>query len=262
MKLPEFFEKSTIHARQLLELYDALDFYDKRTRSEWRKKLFGNRIVDWPKKAGVWRSISKDEKIQILGADAKKEFQKNLTDWRPILLQQALVMTLAAIDKILHEATTTKKFVHLLKTSKLDDLMKNFPISETYRIAMEAQVRRGKGGKVRPRPANKIKEMVSSKLYEQSFLNINNLEKICSAHGANKIFSKYATHLGRKSVEPLRKHWSSIYRKRNSIVHECNVHRTKISPRKIQFEVADPSELKRDIAFAEDFGKFIASNLS
>lgn len=261
MKLLEFFNKSTTSAKQLIELYDVLDFQDKRTRSEWRDKLFADGIVNWGKRVGVWRSVSVDKKIILLGSGDRKKFQENLIAWRPALLQHALVMMLSAIDKILHQATTTKNFVRLLKSGNLDDFMKNFPISETYGIAMESRVRRGHGGKKKTRPANKIREVVAAKLYELSFLGTRNLEHICAANGTGKIFSKYAKHLGRKGVEPLRSQWSSIYKRRNTIVHECNISRTKISPKKIRFDVAEPSELKRDITFAEDFGKFLASKL-
>lgn len=250
-----------MHAENLIEMYDSFDFHEKRTRSEWRDKLFNNGIVDWGKRQGIWRSISADKKIQMVGTATKKEFQEKLIFWRPMLLQQALVMMLGAIDKILHQATTTNRFAQLLKTGKLDELMKNFPVSETYNIAIESQIRRGHGGKVRRRPAHKIREVVSAKLYEQSFLKTTNLEKICAVNGAVKIFAAYATHL-RKDPELLKKQWSSIYRKRNNVVHECNIIRTKISPKKIRFENINLPELRRDIIFAREFGKFIATKLS
>src|SRR3989344_3185516 len=149
MKLTAFFDESTIHAKQLVELHDALDFREKRTRSEWRDKLFNNGIVDWGKREGVWRNVSTDGRVQIVGSNAKKAFKDNLSDRRSMLLQHALVMMLASIDKLLHQATISKNFVQLLRAGKFDNLMKNFPASETYEIAMESRVRRGYGGKTK-----------------------------------------------------------------------------------------------------------------
>ena len=54
---------------------------------------------------------------------------------------------------------------------------------------------------------------------------------------------------------------TAICKRRNAIVHECNIIRTKISPKKIQFSTTEPFELKKDIEFAENFGKFLASRL-
>src|SRR3989344_1158287 len=258
MKLLDFFNESTIHAKRLIELHDALDFSDLRTRSEWRNKLFEKDIVPWGKRQGVWRSINTDKNILILGAEAQQSFQENIKIQRAMLLEYALVMMLAAIDKMLHEATTSRNFAELLKSEKLDDFIKNFPVSEAYSIAMESRKRRGHGGKKKSRPAMKIKEAVSAKLYELSFLGTNHLEKICAAKGVSKIFSKYATHMGRKSAKPLRDQWSLICKRRNAIVHECNIKRTKKSPKIIRFDLVTSTELRKNIDFAEKFGKFLA----
>ncbi len=261
MKLTKFFDESAIHAKQLVALHDAFEFSEKRTRSEWRDKLFDNGIVGWGKRAGVWRATSPDGKILIVGTDTKESFLTDLIDWRPMMLLYALTMMLAAIDKILHFATTSNRFVQLLKTGKLDSMMKNFPVSEAYGIAMKSRMRRGFGGKTKPRPANMIKEVVSSKLYESSFLAVKNLETICSANGESSIFKSYAEHLNRKGAEPLKERWRSICKKRNSLVHECNIVRTKISPKNIRFNPISSDELKKDIGFIEDFGKFLADKL-
>ena len=263
MTLTEFFNKSTIHAERLVAFYDELDFHEKKTRSEWRNKLFskGTRIVDWGKKAGVWRAIDLNNSIQILGRQANKAFLEDLLDRRPMLLQFALVMMLAAIDKMLHQAIISKNFVQLLRSGRLDNLAKNFPPSEAYGIAMESRIRRGPGGRQKPRPANKIKELVSARLYELSFLSTRYLEEVCAVNGADSIFTKYATHVNRKGAEPLRKQWSLIYKKRNTIVHECGITRTKISPKKIRFDVFTAAELKKDIDFSKRFGKFLANEL-
>lgn len=264
MELTKFFEESMVHARRLVELHDALnlDFHDKRTRSEWRDKLFRDSIVPWRKRQGVWRLLSKDNNVQILGTDSSKPFQEIIKDERLMLLQYSLVMTLAAIDKMLHQATTSKNFVELLKSGKFDNLIRNFPPSEAYGIAMDSRKRRGKGGARKVRPAVKMKEKISSKLYEMTFLGTLQLEEVCAAHGKNKIFTKYAAHIGRKGAEPLRKRWSSIYKKRNTLVHECNILRSKKSPKIMRFEVIHPEDVKKDIDFAENFGKFLAEQLN
>ena len=261
MKLLKFFNGSTVHAEHLLELYDSLDFDIKRPRSEWREKLFDDHIVDWGVRAGVWRLVSKDKQIQIVGADNRLSLQELLKTHRVLLLQQALVMMLSAVDKMLHMAATSNNFVHLLQNGEFDDLIRNFPASEAYSIAMEARKRSGYGGKRKRRPANQIKEVISAKLYEITFLSIRRLEDICGAKGQKKIFDQYATHLGRKSMRPLRDQWSSIYRRRNAIVHECDIKRTKLSPKNIHFESVDIIALRKDIGFVRDFGRFLAGKL-
>jgi hypothetical protein len=165
-------------------------------------------------------------------------------------------MSMAAIDKLLHEALS-KHFVAVVKRGKLDDLL-TLELSKSYRIAIESRVRKGKGGKIRSRPGHKFKAAVLNKLYQVSFLSSRQLQRICAACGKERIFDKYGQTMSRRqSAKRLQERWSRLYARRNHIVHECDIMR-KSRARKVHFHPSTSSELNKDIEFVKKFGLFLA----
>jgi hypothetical protein len=182
---------------------------------------------------------------------------------RAVFLRAALVLMMAAVDKILHEAISNH-FATLVRTEQLDKLVQ-IELSRAYQIAQAARKRTGKGGKVKRRPGHDIKAEVLAKIYRDSYLSIRRLNDVCAACDKNGIFSRYAEHrkkLGKKTRSPkwLQDRWSRINQRRNQIAHECDIKR-QAKMRKAHFNAVDGPDFKRDITFVKNFGTFLAAEL-
>lgn len=260
MKLTDIFKHGITHADNLIFLYDSLLTKNERfAKTQWIQKIYRSKIVYWPKKDGLWRSNGKN--ILIIGNNkallSHRSFQ---SDSLVLLLRSALILAMATVDKILHEAIM-KHFASLLKAGQLDRMI-SLPISDTYNVAIKSRKRRGKGGKIQSRPSHFIKELFMDELYRNSFLSTRKLQEVSSMCGKNKIFAKFSKTSGLSTkVSVLQNRWSAIYQKRNHIAHECDMVR-KESTKKVSFNSHDPRTLVDDIDFVKKFGNFLAQTLN
>lgn len=259
MNLTTLFEHSFLYSDNLVKLYESLVTKNKKNaRADWIDRLYKSKVIRWPRKNGIWRSSGSN--ILVIGNKDAQLIQSDFSsDSLLILLKTALVLAMAAVDKILHEAII-KDFVHLVKSGALDKIIE-LPLSDSYNIALLSRKRTGQGGKTKTRPSHLIKHLVLEKLYTKSFLATRLLEEICSSCGVSSIFKEFATEKNKKEVDIIKKHWSSIYQKRNHIAHECDIIR-KEKTKKIHFHKAEPQKLIDDIHFVEAFGIFVAEKLN
>jgi hypothetical protein len=259
MKLTDMFLQAIRHAKKLVTLHDLLLTGNERgIRKDWADSFYKAHLVNWPQKAGLWRS--RNPIILIVGrADTGFSHDIFSADSHCILLRSALVLSLAAVDKILHEAIS-KHFVALTKNRALDDLV-DLKLSKAYAIAQGARRRKGKGGKVKSRPGHKIKAEVLTQVYGDTYLSIRRLQQVAAALGKDKIFTRFSKTLN-PSEQPqvLQDRWSRIYLRRNQIAHECDIVR-KAKQKKTHFHSVHPQQMKDDISFAEQFGTFLAREL-
>ena len=259
MKLTEIFGEAIRHSDKLVELHDRLTTRNqRRIRPEWSKRFYAARLTDWPMRDGLWRS--KNDTILIVGTkNAGLSHKDFASDALLVFLRVALVMAMAAIDKVLHEAVS-RRFVALVKKEKLDKLV-DLELSKAYRIAIEARAREGKGGRIRKRPGPKIKAEALEKLYRESFLSLRRLHEICSACGKKTILERFGNILKpRRSSKYLHEEWSRLYARRNQIAHDCDIVR-KSRARKIHLHMDSTSDLKNDIRLVRNFGEFLAREL-
>lgn len=259
MNLTKTFEESISHADELLILYDALLTKNQRAANSgnWTTKVFDSKLIPWPKRDGLWRSRGKN--ILIIGNNkAGIDLEAFNAAGLAVLLRSAMVLAMAAIDKLLHEAISLR-FSSLAQAGELDKFVK-LDLSTCYKIAQEARERRGKGGKIKKRPGHKIKSEVLRRIYQESYLSLKRLQEVSAACGKNKIFDKYAKTINSTPKE-LQDKWSHIYVRRNNIAHECDIVR-KAKTKQIHFNHVSPSELQNDINFTKQFGKFLAKELS
>lgn len=259
MKLTDTFSQAIKQAKDLVALHDLLLTENERAiRKDWANSFYQAHLVNWPRKAGLWRS--RNPRLLIIGRkDAGHSHDTFSADALCVLLRSALVLSLAAVDKILHEAIA-KHFVTLAKTKALDDLV-DFKLSKAYEIAQGARLRRGKGGKVKTRPGHKIKAEVLRQVYGDTYLSVRRLQQITAACDRDKIFTRFSkTFNPEEQPKILQDRWSRVYLRRNQIAHECDIVR-KAKQRKVHFHVIRPQQIKDDIAFAECFGTFLAREL-
>jgi len=261
MKLTDIFNKAIAPAEAMLCYYEELLTRNKRSlRPEWRKRFLDAKLVGWPQGTGIWRSFSRDKSVLILGTDASplshRSFEK---DNLAVFLRSALVFAVAAVDKVLHESINLH-FAKLAKEEFLDGLV-NIAPSRAYSIAVDARVRRGRGGQIKSRPGNKIKTEVMRKIYESTYLSVRNIEAISKCFGHKNVFYAFGQTLSPKiTAKEASNTWGHIYFRRNAIAHECDMIR-KARMRQITYHAVSFSKIKKDIQFVKSFGQFLASKL-
>jgi hypothetical protein len=214
----------------------------------------------WPNSTNLWLQKCSNNNLIIAGNEHSSLTEDHFCHERMgTLLRAAFVFSMAAVDKILHEAILYN-FSDLLRSKEIDDLV-NIPLSDSYNIAIQARERRGKGGKIRSRPGHKFKEKVLIELYKKSFLSNHSLEKVCACLGKKRIFTAYSKSIGTKAkADAIRDKWIRAYERRNSIAHECDIVRKK-KARKVHFNPIDEKRMPEEIKFIGDFGKFLSKEL-
>jgi hypothetical protein len=261
MHLRDLFVESLKQSETLIHLYDGLLTRNQRAaHRRWKERFYHCDLVSWAQRDGLWRSNGSN--ILVIGND-KSILNHNVfnTESLSVLLRMSLVSAMAAIDKLLHEAIM-KRFAELVANKALDRIV-TIDVSTCYRIAQQARERRGYGGRIKSRPAHKIKAEVLNSLFQESFLSRRRLEQICAACSQDSIFSKYSTEVTNTpeaaSPQELQKRWAHLYHKRNQIAHECDIER-KVTTR-IHYNLMKPDQIKKDIHSIKAFGTFIANRL-
>jgi hypothetical protein len=258
MNLSTIFTQAFKHAEELQSLYASLVTKNTRAaRADWVNNVYKSNTVRWARRDGLWRSSGTN--VLIIGnKNARVSQQSFQADNLVLLLRAALVFAMAAVDKILHDAIT-KKFVSLVKSGDLDDLIR-FPISDSYNVAIQSRVRKGKGGKRKVRPSHLLKDVALDRLYRNSFLSNRQLQGICKSCGVQNVFQAFAKHAGLNGDE-VNKRWGRVYQKRNHLAHECDIVR-KEKAKKVHFNSVDPQSILDDIDFVKRFGEFLALKLN
>lgn len=259
MRLSAIFNEAIKDSDRLVLLYEQLSTSNQRAiRSDWSESFYKAKLTNWPKGAGLWRS--KSAATLLIGTSAAGLTHKDFNhDSLSLLLRMALVMAMAAADRIVHEAVS-KQFVSAIESGELDKLVK-IPLSLSYEIAMAARTRKGKGGRKKSRPATHLKKELLEKLYWQSFLSSDSLSSVCKALSVANIFQEFgAGRVPALAGNGARDRWSLIYKRRNQIAHECDIIRQN-KMRRVKRHIFTATELKEDTAFAREFGQFLAMTL-
>lgn len=258
MRLLDIFDASIKDAEHLRVLYSTLLTTNQRAiRPEWATRFFAAKLNSWPRQDGLWRSSNAN--VLIVGNNAANISHQHFQhDALAVLLRASLVLYMAAVDKILHEALS-KHFSTLAKNESLDELV-DISISRAYAIAQNARIRTGKGGKKKKRPGHDLKAEMLSDIYKDSYLKTSNLEKVCAACGKKKIFSHYSQAHQPQTAQQAKMRWSRLYVHRNRIAHECDMVR-KAKPRRASFHSVDSKSIMTEMDFVRDFGRFLAQQL-
>jgi hypothetical protein len=259
MRLIDIYNEAIKDSDRLVLLYDKLTTRNQRAiRSDWRDSFYEAKLTTWPQSAGLWRS--KSETTLIIGTDGSGLSHRDFNhESLAIFLKMALVMTMAAADKILHEAVS-KQFVKAITSKEIDHLAK-IQLSRTYEVAMAVRKRRGKGGKIRSRPTTHLKKEMQEKLYWQTFLSNDALTSVCKALDEPDIYGAFGrTQTPAISSQNAKQKWVHVYKRRNQITHECDIVRQQ-KMRRVNRHTYSATDLKADITFAKRFGAFLAADL-
>jgi len=258
MQLIDVFDAAIRDAEHLRVLYSTILTTNHRAiRPEWANRFFKARLNTWPRQQGLWRSANAN--VLIVGTNVAnvnhRQFQHESL---AVLLRSSLVLYMAAVDKILHEALS-KHFAILAKNESLDELV-DISISRAYAIAQHARVHTGKGGKRKKRPGHALKVEMLADIYKDSYLKTSNLEKIWVACGKKQIFQLFSkAHCG-QTAQQVKDRWSRLYQYRNRIAHECDMIR-KARSQMVSFHPVDSISIMNDLDFIREMGRFISRQL-
>jgi hypothetical protein len=258
MKLVDMFAAAIEDAEHLRRLYKALLTSNQRAiRPEWARRFYQARLKTWAQQQGLWRSSNQN--VLIVGTNlvalTHRAFQHQAL---AALLRSSLVLYMAAVDKVLHEALL-KRFAKLAKSEALDDLV-DVKLSKAYAIAQHARIRTGKGGKKRKRPGHALKAEMLADIYKDTYLKTANLEKVCAACGKRQIFRLFSGAHPPHTAQQARDRWSRLYRYRNRIAHECDMLRMA-KPQRANFNTVNVATMESDMDFIKDLGSFLAQQL-
>ncbi len=258
MKLADTFTAAIGDAEHLRLLYKTILTSNQRAiRPEWADRFYRARLNTWPRQDGLWRSSNAN--VLIVGTNAAAVTHQTFQPQSlAVLLRSSLVLYMAAVDKILHEALS-KHFATLAKSKSLDELV-DIKISRAYAIAQHARIRTGKGGKKKKRPGRQLKAVMLEDIYKDTYLKTSNLEKFCAACGKRMIFQLFSETHPAQTAQQAKDRWSRLYRYRNRIAHECDMLRMA-KPRRANFHPVAVTEIERDMDFIKDIGCFLARAL-
>ncbi|MGQ9662006.1 MAG: hypothetical protein ACUVWX_06675 [Kiritimatiellia bacterium] len=194
MKLADTFSRALQHVKDLVVLHDLLLTGNERgVRKDRAKCFYKAHLFQLAKGAGLWRN--RNSKLLIVGrSDTGRSHSVFSADALSVLLRSALVLSLAAVDKVRHEAIS-RHFATLAKSGALDE-MEDVKLSKAYEIAQSARRRRGKGGKIKLRPGHKIKAEVLTQVYGDSYLSP------ASAAGRSRLQQREDVHTIQQSYCP------------------------------------------------------------
>jgi hypothetical protein len=240
------------HARdravRLLALHDGLvNQRKRRIRSDW-KESFCN-VMRWPKKKDIHRIDGKDALI-LLPHNSKltlKDFHANALQE---LLRSALVLSVSALDRYMHERIV-KNIVVALKKRNPSKEQSEFLIPAYTAIQVAHRVvQAGNNGK-RVRPANEIRIAIQAILHKRTFQSWREVEDGFKLIGVSGLAGKLQHVYQLPEIKPKRDQLNKIADRRNRIVHEADLVRHKRGG-KARLHPISAAEVKKAIDFLNE----------
>jgi len=127
----------------------------------------------------------------------------------------------------------------------------SLPLSFVKRAVNLAKLRKGRGGKVRSRPMNIVKQGLQEKFHKD--LTLQRPEDIATAWsmiGITKLWSRCGKNMNEKAEE-VKGHLNRIISRRNQIAHEGDIRRVRNS-RKISINPIGIDDVRSDIKWLKN----------
>ncbi len=192
------------HARDralfLVRLCEGLTNHRSRgIRSDWKAAFCD--LMHWPKSSAIQRIDGKDA-IVILrdGCSlAKKDFDAEMLQE---LLRSALVLTVSALDRYMHERIV-KKIVGALKKGNLCKEQSDFTIPAALAIQVAHKVVSARRKNMAVRPANEIRIAIQEILHKQTFQSWREIEEGFKLIGISGVGGKLQAAYGNGNMRPV-----------------------------------------------------------
>jgi hypothetical protein len=228
MRPIEVFNSGRERAEHLLRLHALLcNTRQRGTRQDWARNF--KRIMHWPQGEQIHR-VDGRQAILVLrqksGMTPAHFSEDNLSE----LLRAALAGIVSALDRYCHDLVVSRIVAALGKPSrKINRELRMFriPIIRARDAIRHAGVRKGKGGRVRPRPMNIIRHAVQDVLYrDETFQRPDDIVRGLKMVGIEDLWQRCAEHM-QCTPEKIIQRLNQIVDRRNRIVHEGDVVRRR-----------------------------------
>lgn len=243
------FDLAIARAEHFVFLYDITKNKRKRkVRSDWSQKFI--RLMSWRLSDPIMR-IDGDKSMLILRSPAEDlSYEKFEHDYASELLRSALVASVSALDRYMHDIVVNRA-LKLLNRSKKDVPRKlknlDLPVSVTFDAMKKLRSDHNS------RPGIQVKKAIQDRLHKQTFQSSNEIDDCAALIGKRKIWSEIGTKMPNSlSGESVQKNLNDIVRRRNQIVHEADLER-KISANKDTLRAIKRKDASDAIEFISDF---------
>lgn len=228
MKPIHVFRNGRDRAEYLINLHELLCNQRRRgTRQDWARNF--KRLMHWQQAQEIDR-IDGSHAMLVLRQGSALRLQDFDEERLNELLRAALAGIVSALDRYCHDLIVSRIVAALGRSEKsINRELRQFriPIVAARKAVKHAGTRRGRGGRVRPRPMNIIRDAVQDVLYrDETFQRAGDIVKGLRLVGIENLWDDCAARLNCRPGD-ITKRLDRIVSRRNRIVHEGDVERRK-----------------------------------
>lgn len=249
MKPRAAFDGTIQRVDRLLKLYDVLRNRRQRgTRSDWARSF--KSLMHWPQGELIHR-VDGDGAILVLRGSSGLTASQFCHDELCELLRAALVASVSALDRYCHEVLVAR-VIRQIKRSERNwppELRKvKVSLSAVKTAIAHAITRKGRGGRIRPRPMNIIRHALQEQFHRDlSLQGSDDIAQAFSMVGVKSLWTACEKSLGERPRE-IKQRLDAIVKRRNQIVHEGDIKRYRRGG-KVTHNPIEPKAVRDDVAW-------------
>lgn len=242
----EVFNNGRERAEYLINLYELLRNRRLRaTRQDWARRFKG--FMRWPTPERIHR-VDGEHAILILRHQAALTPQHFATDTLNELLRASLVGIIAALDRYCHELVVSRVLGELRKSPRnanreLRGLQ--IPVFAVKAAVLHARQRRGRGGRIRPRPMNLVRDAIQAVLYQETFQGPDDITRGLRIAGVENLWRQCGQRMNCRGDDIIRR-LNRVVERRNRIVHEGDIELRKKGGG-VKLRDLTPNEVRQDV---------------
>jgi len=241
------FNSGLERASYLLNLHELLQNTRRRgTRQDWAREF--KRFMRWLLGEQIER-VDGSHAILILRQAANmtpEHFQEKKLDE---LLRAALAGIVSALDRYCHDLIISRVLRELRRSEKnINKELRQLriPVLAAKSAVHHARLRRGKGGRVRPRPMSIVRHAVQDVLHrDATYQRPSDISRGLRLVGIENVWQTCARRM-RCRADDIIKRLDRIVDRRNKIVHEGDVEQRRKGGRPTLHPL-DKSQIRQDI---------------
>ena len=138
------------------------------------------------------------------------------------LVRAALVRIVSALDRYCHDLVLSRVVGELGRAERSinSELRRlGIPILSVRAAIRQARIRRGRGGRVRPRPMNIIRQAIQDVLHRETYQSADDIARGLRMIGVENVWQRCAAEMEDRAENVIRR-LNGIVDRRNRIVHE------------------------------------------
>ncbi|MDT8421975.1 MAG: HEPN domain-containing protein [Desulfuromonadales bacterium] len=220
------FEAAIARANHLIKLYELIcDTRKRSVKDQWSEAF--KKVMRWPVGEGIIRVDGKEKKSILVFREScgidRSHFAHNVLSE---LLRSSVVASVSAIDRLVHDLVVKHSWKLLTRADRdIPPRLKKLHIS-VFQTKKAIEHLRKDGSS---RPGNLIKSAIQEQLHRDfTFQSPNAILEASKLLGIANFWSEVASHMpGVTAKKAVIDELELITRRRNQIVHEADLVRTK-----------------------------------